>query len=151
MTRASQSIANSQDAGDYQAYLNQYPSGAFERLARSRIAALTEQATTARVATDHQFDGTWDGWLRTYGGWFNSPVEATFRVIVKSGRLQGTVHMYGETRSINAKVDRNGGLIDGRLQGSVQGYDLHGTVEQGLGDGALMGWKLEYKMTRAGK
>mgnify|MGYP001300558491 CR=1 FL=1 len=40
-----QSIANSDRAGDYQAYLSQYPSGAFAALARSRLSALKETKT----------------------------------------------------------------------------------------------------------
>ncbi|MEC8726525.1 MAG: SUMF1/EgtB/PvdO family nonheme iron enzyme, partial [Pseudomonadota bacterium] len=40
-----QSIANSDRAGDYQAYLSQYPSGAFAALARSRLTALKETKT----------------------------------------------------------------------------------------------------------
>ena len=144
-----QSVANSNNAGDYQAYLDQYPGGSFEALARSRIAALSKSSASTRTAAEYPFDGAWDGWLRTYGGLFESPIEATYRVSVKNGQLTGTVDMYGETRTFKAKVDQEGNLINGRLQGSLQGYDLHGTIKNGLGDGAALGWKLEYKMVRA--
>jgi len=42
-----QSIANRDRAGDYQAYLSQYPSGAFAALARSRLSALRETKTAS--------------------------------------------------------------------------------------------------------
>jgi len=42
-----QSIANSDRAGDYKAYLSQYPSGAFAALARSRLSALKETKTAS--------------------------------------------------------------------------------------------------------
>ncbi len=144
-----QSIANSGEPGDYEAYLKQFLSGTFAELARARITSLEEQSGASQPSMEYPFDGVWDGWLRTYGGWFSAPVEASFRVVIKNGHLRGTVQMYDETRSINAMVNKSGSLSRGRVQGALQGYDLHGTVAKGLGDGAAMGWKLEYRMTRA--
>jgi hypothetical protein len=144
-----QSVKDSKFPADFQAYLEQYPNGTFSGLARVRVDALTKQTIASKQSAAHPYDGNWNGWLRTYGGLFNSPVEATFTVTVNDSRLRGTVHMYGESRTIKADVDPSGALKNGRLDGSMQGYDLRGTLEQGLGDGALMGWKLEYKMKRS--
>lgn len=143
------SIRDSKDTGDYHAYLEQYPDGSFAGLAEARIASLLKSKREHAQAISHPYDGDWNGWLRTYGGLFNSPVEAEFKATVRESRLKGTVFMYGETRTINATVSKNGQLLNGRLQGSVQSYDLKGAIQSGLGDGAWMGWKLEYKMKRS--
>lgn len=143
-----ESIKNSQAPGDYRAYLDQFPTGTFAGLAKSRIKSFSQNKKISARAKAHPYDGEWDGWLRTYGGMFNSPEEAEFKVRVTESRLEGTVVMYEETRTIRADIGKDGRLINGRLQGSAQGYDLHGEMRQGRGDGAWFGWKLEYKMQR---
>jgi hypothetical protein len=92
-------------------------------------------------------DGTWVGELETYGGLFDSPVKVAVELKVKGGQLAGTVHMYGETRKFSGRVDRQGNLVEGRLVGALQGYQLHGKIWDGGGDGAL-GWKLRFKLGR---
>ena len=52
-----QSIQNSERAGDFVAYLQQYGKGAFAPLARSRLAALNE--TSKKAAGPKAFAGTW--------------------------------------------------------------------------------------------
>jgi hypothetical protein len=37
--------------------------------------------------------------------------------------------------------------VEGRLVGALQGYQLHGKIWEGGGDGAL-GWKLRFKLGR---
>lgn len=145
-----QSIRDSRNSADFRAYLEQFPSGTFAGLARARLAALSGTDPIHRSREDaYRYDGEWDGWLRTFGGLFNRSVEATFRVTVRNGSAHGTVDMYGETRTFRARILPDGTVAEGRLEGSIQGYDLHGTLEKGFGDGAMMGWKLEYRMTRA--
>lgn len=152
-----QSVETSKRVEDYQAYLERFPYGAFAPLARSRVAALSKpteasapppQREVKPTPSPYPHDGTWNGWLRTYGGSFNVPVEANFQVVVNKGQLRGQVRMYGETRTISAQVANDGSLIGGRLEGR-NSYSLHGTVIRGRGDGAIFGWKLEYKMSRA--
>ncbi|MEL0110625.1 MAG: hypothetical protein VW835_02730, partial [Rickettsiales bacterium] len=112
----------------------------FTGLAEARIASLVKSEREYAHARTHPYDGDWNGWLRTYGGLFNSPVEAEFKATVRESHLKGTVFMYGETRTINATVSKNGQLLNGRLHESVQSYDLKGAIQSGLGDGAWMGW-----------
>jgi uncharacterized caspase-like protein len=46
-----ESVKDSHDAADFQAYLGQYPGGTFAALARNRLAALQSQATVAPTPT----------------------------------------------------------------------------------------------------
>jgi len=64
-----QSVANSRNPGDLQAYLRRYPNGSFAELAQQRLAALTAPvapppaASAPRSETPggrSRFDGTWD-------------------------------------------------------------------------------------------
>lgn len=134
------SVKSSTNAADYRAYLERFPKGNFVPLARGRLQQF-------EAATAYPHAGVWEGRIETYGGLFERPVTLPIEVKVVDERVQGSIHMYNETRTLTGTVDRDGNLVNTRLEGSVQKYDLIGKLWEAHGEGR-MGWKLKMTLKR---
>jgi hypothetical protein len=109
------SIKDSTDRGGFEAYLRQFPDGAFAPLAKRRLAELSQPSTALGVA---RFDGEWDATVQCPE--HNGAEGYTFRfsVQVKDGVLAGQYGIAGRPSSLtlagkiqpdgNAIIDANG-------------------------------------------
>ena len=140
------SIKGSKSAEDFNAYLQQYPNGNFAALARNRMAEMSAPKSPSPPPKDSP-DGVWQGRLETYGGLFEQPVNLGVKLRVAGGRIDGEVFMYGENRKFTGEVDSSGKLSNAKLTGSLQSYDLSGTLNLAHGEG-MMGWKLRMNLKR---
>ncbi|MAG97462.1 MAG: hypothetical protein CMM08_12355 [Rhodospirillaceae bacterium] len=144
------SIKNSKTAAEYQAYLEQYPRGAFAPLARQRIAALNKKVAPKPVARAtpvarpappqrsprQRFDGTWKATLFAYFAAAGCPMDNKLEVRIQNGKLSGS----HRGNRLSAVVDPMGGLkgtytdpendsfeMDGKYKGrEIKGY-IRGT------------------------
>lgn len=134
------SVKDSKNPEDFNAYLARYPDGSFVSLAKIRITEIMAKRSHSSLPEGNP-DGLWQGQLETYGGLFERPVKVSVKLQVAGGKIDGEVFMYGENRRFIGNVDSSGKLSNARLIGSLQAYDLSGTLSEVHGEGA-MGWKL---------
>jgi hypothetical protein len=129
------SIANSEKAREYEAYLRRFPTGVFAALARSRIEQYGQSASAVPVSPRSgplmggigRFDGAWKGTV--YACFIRTPYSVASTV--RNGRFQGSfVDGFADTVSINGRIDASGhfkakaGLRS--FDGQVEGDTLNG-------------------------
>ncbi len=105
------------------------------------------KAEKKETATTYPHAGVWEGLIETYGGLFERPVTLPIEVKVINDRFLSSIYMYNETRTLTGTVDRDGTLINSRLEGSVQKYNLTGKLWEAYGEGR-MGWKLRLTLKK---
>ncbi len=142
------SIKDSKNAAEYQAYLSQYPKGAFAALARQRVQALKRpkpqpqpqrQAAVrlpAQVDPARALDGTWRARaVQLFGGDY-CPSELELEVTVRNRRLEG----HGERITMSGRISVNDELeativsADNSLfdvQARLKGREFRGQVTVG--------------------
>ncbi len=127
------SIADSETAREYEAYLKRFPTGVFAALARSRIeqygrsASAVSRRSGPLMGGIGRFDGEWKGTV--YACFIRTPYSVTSTV--RNGRFQGSfVDAFADTVSIDGRIDASGhfkakaGLRS--FDGQVEGDTLNG-------------------------
>jgi len=152
-----QSIKDSKNPADFEAYLAQYPKGEFRGLAQNRLselkteqqAALAPRAPAPAVgaaapasgpapaaATSGRFDGEWRGSVSAFGNNFsNNPcqnLEVTLKVVGNSvsGQIVGALGRSAVSGTIAA---------DGTVTGTRGADELSGRFQEDRFEGSLQG------------
>lgn len=108
------SIKDGTDPVAFEAYLKQYPDGAFAPLARQRLASATPQARTLDAA---RFDGTWNVTVECPAHQSAAGYSMQFFAEVKDGVLAGQFGSLGQPSSLtlNGRIPPDGkASIDAR-------------------------------------
>jgi hypothetical protein len=92
------SIKDRTDPGSFEAYLRQYPDGAFAPLAKQRLAELSRPSAALGVA---RFDGEWDATVECPEHKGAEAYTFRFSVQVKDGILSGQYGQAGQPRSLS--------------------------------------------------
>lgn len=129
-----QSIRNSTNRADYQAYLDQYPDGTFAAIARDRAQSgyQPQVAALASPASAHPYDGDWLVTWKVIGGyyggvsWCAAGEKGTTRITVKDGEWSGRfTSNYSGSARVTIKVAESGG---GTFHAKVPGWSI-GTAQ----------------------
>ena len=94
------SIKDGDDPAAFQAYLKQYPDGAFAALARQRLASVTK---TPRSPDPTRFDGMWDVTIDCPAHQAAAGYKFRFQAEVKEGVLSGQYGVAGNPSSVVLK------------------------------------------------
>jgi hypothetical protein len=94
------SIKDGDDPAAVQAYLKQYPDGAFAALARQRLASVSK---APRALTPTKFDGTWDVTVDCPAHQAAAGYKWRFQAEVKDGVLAGQYGVAGNPSSMVLK------------------------------------------------
>ena len=144
-----QSIQGSEDAGDYEADLEQYPDGSFAALARFKVKKLQETEVavatpkagpqTAKLPVEQvpviSFDGSWEGSYRNTRGdndcnpWFDIKFKISGKSVTGSVSyasagsyaVRGSINSAGQLKATIFTVDKS------ELEGTAKGRRLNGT------------------------
>ena len=163
-----ESIRDSARAADFEAYLAQFPDGAFAALARNRLAEIDaaegtggpddESATavqTAAVSTPRRvgrFDGEWRGKATLSQGQCTRLSPLQWRVRIVDGNALVRAKKGNRTVALIGAIDGRGRLrlasADGRLTavGLYSGGEITGRL---LGTGALAACTWAFALKRA--
>jgi Caspase domain len=108
------SIKDGTDPAAFEAYLKQYPDGAFAPLARQRLASVTSPPRTLDAA---RFDGTWNVTVECPPHQSAAGYSMQFLAEVKNGVLAGQFGSMGQSNSLtlNGRIEPDGkASIDAR-------------------------------------
>jgi len=152
-----QSIKDSKNPADFEAYLAQYPKGEFRGLAQNRLselktaqqaalaprapapavgAAAPESGPAPAASTSGRFDGEWRGSVSAFGNNFsNNPcqnLEVTLKVVGNSvsGQIVGALGRSAVSGTIAA---------DGTVTGTRGADELSGRFQEDRFEGSLQG------------
>ena len=154
-----QSIKDSKNPADFEAYLAQYPKGEFRGLAQNRLselkteqqavvapraqppapaqsAAAPESPPAPAISTSGRFDGEWRGSVSAFGNNFsNNPcqnLEVTLKVVGNSvsGQIVGALGRSAVSGTIAA---------DGTVKGTRGADELSGRFQEDRFEGSLQG------------
>jgi len=142
------SIKDGSDPSAFEAYLKQYPNGAFASLARQRMASATQ---SSRALGSTRFDGTWNVTIQCPPHEAATGYKMRFPVEVKEGVLSGQYGTEGQPSSVALKgriqpdgqaiVDARGVTGDpnrtvGRVsRGSTYSYSVDARFDEARGTG----------------
>jgi uncharacterized caspase-like protein len=147
------SIKDSPNKSDYEAYLTQFPDGVFAAIARDRAQRGYQPQIASLSPAGHSFDGTWQGrFVRSYVdrgdrftkfAYFCKEEETLITGVgIQNGRFTGTlVSPDGYARSWDTVV-----APDGRIEGRI-GTDVQ---VSGQASGNTIAMKLSYELTGYG-
>ncbi len=143
------SIKNSKSAAEYQAYLSQYPRGAFAALAQQRVKSLKRpkprpqpqrQAAVrprpAAVDPARALDGTWRAHaVQLFGGDY-CPTEIELRVTVRNRRVKGQAGRISMSGRIDANDELEATIVSAdnslfNVQARLKGREFRGQVTVG--------------------
>ena len=147
------SMAQSTDASDFEAYLQKYPQGSYSALAENRLKKLKAEQQERIAGTTNNFDGNWAVSVVCEDvqdkGKLARGYSLRFMSEVKDGRLKGQLGQVGQPSSLTmvgtiqadgkADISANGltGNPDTTLgqlsRGSPYSYKMSGTFTQASG------------------
>ena len=141
------SIKDSDNAADFEAYLGKFPRGTFAALARNRIKAMqkTRSATVARVTDPRaRFNGTWK-WRVSLSGECDG--AQTRSMTIKDGKIKAQItHPYVGVVSFSGFVlddgkasVRMGGAANGNGRGEFTETEAKGSIDLAHPDGSCSG------------
>ena len=152
------SVKDSDSAAVLEAYLSQYPDGAFAALARVRqaelesaggteVAALTEPSAAAPSAS--AFDGVWVGRAKLTSDETLCPYPNKIEVEIVGDRLEGTGRRKGKSYKISAEIDA-AGTLKGLVSGGMANSSITGSYEDGriVGVGDQVSCRWSFELTR---
>ncbi len=136
-------IKDSKSAGDYQAYLQTYPTGRFAALAQIRTrqfaaAPAAKQRKQQQVAmvrpSSHPLAGKWAGRGVPTGGSEEGCPAVKVEFTVAEGKLSGEIYAPDiGTLKVRGRVEADGTLVDAEATGAYLVY-LKGSLEKGKWD-----------------
>jgi hypothetical protein len=109
-----QAIQGSDNPADYEAYLKQYPSGAFVGLAQTRLAALQTAA-----AQPGQFAGAWKSEKQIYPFDKNYLYHLAFDFKVVGSTLLGSLTWENAPDTVRKYPNVKRAITEGRIEGNV--------------------------------
>ena len=114
-----QSMQESERAADFEAYLQQFPEGTFAALARSRLAAIEEQAKPGGA---ERIAGQWVSEVITNPFDRNDRYRIHFEFKVFAGKLVGTLTRKSSEDSPRRFPATTRAITDGKLEGEAVSF-----------------------------
>ncbi len=131
------SIKNSENKADFQAYLSRYPNGQFSALAKNRAATVANAAQVAAAPAVRPIGiRKWVGIFKTKGGgiygfrWCKTSTELKMELTLESGSVKGIVHT-----NDGQKLQIRGTAAGKKLRAKVivaRGWNMVGSFSNGV-------------------